>query len=151
MAKKVFTSKLFRDLFYEVLEEFWLDDDTYVMVFQDMYDKDGDKYHLEVEYHKDEDRVTFVRVYENENVDARDMITHVFKTQIEEYILQKVGVVTGILNTQKIAVELTLDIDPKMSVGEMHEWLKSLEISATTYKDDKARVIRAENLGWYKG
>ena len=48
MAKKVFTSKLFKDLFYEVLEEMWIDDDTYVMVFQDMVDKDGDKYHLEV-------------------------------------------------------------------------------------------------------
>jgi hypothetical protein len=120
------------------------------MVFQDMYDADGDKYHLEVEYHEDEDRVTFTRVYEHDTIDANYMITHVFKAQIEEYILQKVGVVKGILNKQKIAVKLTLDIDPKMSIGEIHEWLRSLEINVTTHNDDKAHVIKVENLGWNK-
>jgi hypothetical protein len=51
--KKVFKSKFFLDLFYEVMDEYWLDEDTYVIIFQDMTDSDDDTYHLEVEYHKD--------------------------------------------------------------------------------------------------
>ena len=67
---KKFTSKFFLDTFYEVIDEYWLDEDTYVIIFQDMEDKDGDIFHLEVEYHKDEERITYTRVYEFENVEA---------------------------------------------------------------------------------
>ena len=148
MAKKVFTSKFFKDLFYEVLDEMWIDDDTYVMVFQDMVDKDGDTFHLEVEYHKDEDRVTFTRVYEYENVNADYLITAGFKKDIEEYILKQVGVVKGMLTKQKIAVELTLDIDPSMSIGELNEWLNELTIEVKSPRATLAKPIKIENLGW---
>lgn len=72
--KKVFTSTKMADIFYEVQDEYWLDDDTYVIIFQDMVDVDGDTFHLEVEYHVDEERVTYTRVYEYENVEASAFI-----------------------------------------------------------------------------
>lgn len=146
MAKKVFTSKFFTDLFYEVLDEMWIDDDTYVIVFQDMVDKDGDTFHLEVEYHKDEDRVTFTRVYEHENVNADYLITAGFKKDIEEYILQQVGVLDkdSFFNTQKVEVELKLGVPKDMTVGELHEFLdmvkEELAEYATTLYWDKKKV-----------
>lgn len=149
MAKKVFKSKFFLDIEYEVLEEFWLDDDTYVMVCQDMEDVDGGIYHLEVEYHADEDRVTYTRVYEHENVDASLLVSVGFKKQMEEYILKQVGVVKGMLTKQKIAVELTLDIDPSVTMGELNEWLKEVAVGLTSTSAN-IRPIRVENLGWTK-
>lgn len=93
MAKKViFTSKTIAEIFYEVIGEYWLDDDTYVIIFQDMVDVDGDTYHLEVEYHKDEERITYTRVYDHENVEASQFVSPCFKKQIEEYTSQQVGV-----------------------------------------------------------
>ena len=149
MAKKVFTSKFFKDLFYEVLDEMWIDDDTYVMVFQDMVDKDGDTFHLEVEYHKDEDRVTFTRVYEHENVNADYRVTAGFKKDIEEYILKQVGVVKGMLTKQKITLELDLDIDPKLSVGALNTWLENLEVELKPKAEHPyVKAIGVKNLGW---
>ena len=68
--RKKFTNKNYPEIVYEVVEEFWLDDETYVIVFKEMKDVDGDVFHLEVEYHKDENRVTYTRVYDYENVEA---------------------------------------------------------------------------------
>ena len=148
--KKVFTSTKMADIFYEVQDEYWLDDDTYVIIFQDMVDADGDTFHLEVEYHADEERVTYTRVYEYENVEASALVSPCFKKQIEEYILQQVGVIKGMLSKQKIALELTLDIDPQMSVGELKEWLKErIQIQIDSY-GGKATPIKVENLGWIK-
>jgi len=148
--KKVFTSTKMADIFYEVQDEYWLDDDTYVIIFQDMVDVDGDTFHLEVEYHADEERVTYTRVYEYENVEASAFVSPCFKKQIEEYILQQVGVIKGMLSKQKIALELTLDIDPQMSVGELKEWLKErIQIQIDSY-GGKAIPIKVENLGWIK-
>jgi hypothetical protein len=142
---KKFTSKFFLDTFYEVMDEYWLDEDTYVIVFQDMTDVDGDTYHLEVEYHKDEERITYTRVYEYENV--HDMpITHAFKKQIDEYILQQVGVLDKdtFFNTQKVEVELKLGVPKDMTVGELHEFLdmvkEELAEYATTLYWDKKKV-----------
>lgn len=149
MAKKTFKSK-YVDLVYEVIEEVWLDEDTYLLFFNDMVDGDGDTYHLEVEYHKDEERVTFVRAYEYDNMDATPYIPTNLQNEIEEYILKQVGVVKGMLSKQKITIELTLDIDPTMSIGELHEYLKSLSVGITAYGGNKATPLRVENLGWYK-
>ena len=135
---KKFTSKFFLDTFYEVIDEYWLDEDTYVIIFQDMEDKDGDIFHLEVEYHKDEERITYTRVYEFENV--------VFKKQIEEYILQQVGVLDKdtFFNTQKVEVELKLGVPKDMTIGELHEFLdmvkEELAEYATTLYWDKKKV-----------
>lgn len=157
MAKKVFTSKFFTDLFYKVLDEMWIDDDTYVIVFQDMEDKDGDIFHLEVEYHKDEERITYTRVYEFENVEASRFVSHVFKKQIDEYILQQVGMLRkdSMLVKRTIGVELTLDVPQNMSVGEFQEWLKTATIEVNRLVPtkleklaSKVKVLGIENLGW---
>lgn len=149
MAKKTFISK-FTDIVYKVLDEYWLDDDTYVIIFNDMIDADGDPYHLEVEYHKDEERVTFVRVYDYENMDAINYITPSVRKEIEEYILRQVGVVHGMLSEQKISLELTLDIDPKMTLAELHKYLEDLKIRIAADDNSKAKVIKFKNLGWTK-
>lgn len=144
--KKKFTSKFFLDTFYEVMDEYWLDEDTYVIIFQDMEDKDGDIFHLEVEYHKDEERITYTRVYEFENVEASRFVSHVFKKQIDEYILQQVGVLDKdtFFNTQKVEVELKLGVPKDMTVGELHEFLdmvkEELAEYATTLYWDKKKV-----------
>ncbi len=145
---KKFTSKFFLDTFYEVLDEYWLDDDTYVIIFQDMVDVDGDTYHLEVEYHKDEERITYTRVYEYENVEASLFVSHVFKKQIDEYILQQVGVLDkdSFLNTQTIQVELTLGVPKDMTVGEFQEWVKNLTFE-TDASNGRVKVLGIENKG----
>ena len=150
--KKVFKSKFFLDLFYEVMDEYWLDEDTYVIIFQDMTDSDGDTYHLEVEYHKDEEEITYTRVYEFENV--HDMLpSHVFKKQIDEYILQQVGVIgenDTIIDTT-IEVKLRLAVPLDMKVSEYEEYLDSLFIEINrlvpTDKEElinKVKVLRIE-------
>jgi len=87
---KKFTSKSIPEIVYEVIGEQWLDKDTYVVVFDQMADVDGDTYHLEVEYHKDEKRITYTRVYDHENVEASILVSSCLKKQIEEYVLQQV-------------------------------------------------------------
>ena len=152
---KKFTSTKIPEISYDVLDEYWSDDDTYVIVFQDMTDVDGDTYHLEVEYHKDEERITYTRVYEYENV--HDMpIAHVFKKQIDEYILHQVGVLDkdSFLTTQSIEVELTLGVPKDMTIGEFQEWLKesSIEVNrlVPTAKEklfNKVKIISINNKG----
>lgn len=153
---KKFTSKFFLDIFYEVQDEYWLDGNTYVIVFQDMTDVDGDTYHLEVEYHKDEERVTYTRVYDYENVEASKFVSPCFKKQIDEYILQQVGVLDkdSFLTTQSIEVELTLGVPKDMTIGEFQEWLKesSIEVNrlVPTAKEklfNKVKIISINNKG----
>ena len=156
MAKKVFTSKFSLDTFYEVQDEYWLDDDTYVIIFQDMVDVDGDTFHLEVEYHADEERVTYTRVYEYENVEASAFVSPCFKKPIEEYILQKAGVISEdeMLVTKEISVELTLAVPKSMTMGEFQEWLKEsfIEVNRLTSTDkekffNKVKVLEINNKG----
>lgn len=149
MAKKVFKSKFFIDLFYEVMDEYWLDEDTYLIIFQDMTDSDGDTYHLEVEYHKDEEKITYTRVYGYESV--RGVLpSHVFKKQIDEYILQQVGVISDgeMLVTKEISVELTLAVPKSMTMGEFQEWLKESFIDVNRLRvNDKVKVLQINNKG----
>lgn len=156
MAKKVFTSKFSLDTFYEVQDEYWLDYDTYVIIFQDMVDVDGDTFHLEVEYHADEERVTYTRVYEYENVEASAFVSPCFKKPIEEYILQKAGVISEneMLVTKEISVELTLAVPKSMAMGEFQEWLKEsfIEVNRLTPTDkekffNKVKVLQINNKG----
>lgn len=129
--KKRFCSKFFKGLFYEVISEGWLDNTTYVVIFQEMKDIDGDSYHIEAEYHKDEKRVTFVRVYDYEVLDAECYILPILKNQIEAYVLTKVGEVAenSIIIKHPISIELKLAIPETLSVGELSEWLSSLEVN----------------------
>ena len=153
---KKFTSKFFLDTFYEVIDEFWLGKNTYVIVFQDMIDADGDTFHLEVEYHKDEERITYTRVYKFENVEASQFVSPCFKKQIDEYILQQVGVLDkdSFLSVQSIAVELTLGVPKDMTIGEFQEWLKESFIEVNrlvpTAKEklfNKVKIISINNKG----
>ena len=147
MAKKKFTSKNIPDVFYEVLGEKWMDNDTYLIVFQEMTDADGDVYHLEVEYHKDEDEIFFVRVYEHNTLSGREYVSPCFVKQIEEYILKQVGKLRegSMLSKQKVEVELTLDVPLDMTVGEFQNWLKDeLKVSVMTPLDSKVEILKIE-------
>lgn len=126
MSKK-FTNKNYPEIFYEVIGEKWLDENTYVIIFQNMLDVDGDKYHLEVEYHKDENRITYTRVYDHENVNAKYFVSSCFKRDIDEYILRKCGVIDEdmFINTQEVAVRLKLGVSKNASVGDLHEFIET--------------------------
>ena len=146
MAKKKFTNKNYPEIVYEVVDESWLDYKTYVIVFNEMTDVDGDVFHLEVEYHTDEEKVTYTRVYDYENIEASCFVTPCFKRQIEEYVLQQVGVLDkdSLFNTQKVEIELKLGFPKDMTIGELNEFLgmvkKELAEYATTLYWDKKKV-----------
>ena len=148
MAKK-FVNKNIPEVVYEVVGEGWLDKNTYVIVFAEMTDVDGDTYHLEVEYHKDEKRITYTRVYDYENVEASMFVSPCFKKQIEEYVLQQVGVLRegSFLNTQNVSLKLELDIPKDTTIGELREFLNSLKFEAVhtmTPSDEKIKVLSIE-------
>ena len=148
MAKK-FVNKNIPEVVYEVVGEGWLDKNTYVIVFAEMTDVDGDTYHLEVEYHKDEKRITYTRVYDYENVEASMFVSPCFKKQIEEYVLQQVGVLRegSFLNTQNVSLKLELDIPKDTTIGELREFLNSLKFEAVhtmTPRDEKVKVLSIE-------
>lgn len=143
MAKKVFKSKFFLDTFYKVVDEKWLDNKTYVLVFQDMEDGDDDIYHLEVEYHKDENKITYTRVYEHETIDAAYMVTCGFKKQFEEYILQQVGVIdkNDIILEDTISVTIKVAVPLDMRINEHKEWLDNLSVQVTNSFDSRIKVL----------
>ncbi len=146
---KKFTSTKISEVIYEVVAKSWLDKDTYVVVFGDMTDVDGDTYHLEVEYHKDEKRITYTRVYDYENVEASMCVSPCFKKQIEEYVLQQVGVLRegSFLNTQNVSLELELDIPKDTTIGELREFLNSLKfevVHTMTPRDENIKVLSIE-------
>lgn len=146
MAKKI-VNKNIPEVSYEIVGEGWLDKDTYVIVFAEMTDVDGDVYHLEVEYHKDEEKVTYTRVYDYENVEASQFVSPCFKKQIEEYALRQVGKLRedSMLTKQKVEVELTLDVPLDMTVGEFESWLKNeLKVNVITPLDSKVEILKIE-------
>lgn len=151
MKTKVFKNKFIQDVFYKVMTEYWLDDDTYVVIFQDMTDADGDIYHLEVEYHRDENRITYVRVYDYETIEAYHLVSPCFKKQIEEYIYQKVGVIRegSFLHERNITLELELDVPKDATINELQTWLDSLKFEAVhtlTPKDEKIKLLSIKVL-----
>ena len=135
MTKKKFTSKNIPDVFYEVVGEGWMDKDTYLVVFQTMTDMDGDDFHMEAEYHKDENEIFYTRCYDDEVIDGTMYVSPCFKKQIEEYILKQVGVLDkdSFFNTQKVEVELKLGVPKDMSVGELHEFLDMVKEELAEY------------------
>jgi len=152
MENKKFTSKNCPEIFYEVVGEGWIDEDTYVIVFQEMTDADGDVYHLEVEYHKDEDKIFFVRVYEYDTLSGREYVSPCFVKQIEEYTLQQVGVLRkgSLINTQIVSLELELDVPQDATIGELNEWLATLKfevVHTMTPRDEKIKLLSVKNKG----
>ena len=147
MVKKKFINKNIPEISYEIVGEGWLDKNTYVIVFAEMTDVDGDVYHLEVEYHKDEEKVTYTRVYDYENVEASQFVSPCFKKQIEEYTLRQVGKLRedSMLTKQKVEVELTLDVPLDMTIGEFEKWLKNeLKVNVITPLDSKVEILKIE-------
>jgi len=149
MAKKKFTSTKIPEIVYEVIDEKWLDDDTYVVVFNEMKDEDCLTYHLEVEYHKDEDKITYTRVYSFDIVEAFMFVSPCFRKQIEEYVLQQVGVLRkgSFVTEQEVVTWLKLDIPQDTSVGELREFLNSLKfevVHTMTPRDEKIKVLSIE-------
>jgi hypothetical protein len=147
MANKKFTSKKMPEVVYEVVDEYWLNDDTYVVIFGDMIDIDT--YHLEVEYHKDADKLTYTRVYAYENVEAFMLVSPCFRKQIEEYVLQQVGVLRegSFITEQEVVTWLKLDVPKDTSIGELREFLNSLKfevVHTMTPKDEKIKVLSIE-------
>lgn len=124
--------KVNNDIYYEVVSEGWLDDDTYVVEFQDMYDDVGDIYHIEAEYHKDTKSIVYVQVYEYEHFQI------VFEcNKIRDYILHKVGLIADdyMVMSKTISVNLELSIPNKMTIGELNKFLKNLELQVITPTD----------------
>ena len=147
MVKKKFINKNIPEVSYEIVGEGWLDKNTYVIVFAEMTDVDGDVYHLEVEYHKDEEKVTYTRVYDYENFEASQFVSPCFKKQIEEYTLRQVGKLRedSMLTKQKVEVELTLDVPLDMTIGEFEKWLKNeLKVNVITPLDSKVEILKIE-------
>lgn len=143
MANKKFENKVLH-LTYEVIDEKWLDKDTYVLVFQDMKDN-NDTFHLEVEYHKDESKITWSRVYEHETIDE-PILQIGCQKEVEKYLLQRAEVLRegSFLHTQEITLSLKIDLPQDMTVGELREWLDTLKfevVHTMTPKDEKARII----------
>jgi len=91
MGKKIFKCDEIKEFFYRLIGEYWLDDDTYVLVLADMVDEDGDVYNIDVEWHNDEQRVTYTKVYEFETMDGTDCVSDCFKKVIEEYLMKQVN------------------------------------------------------------
>jgi len=143
MAKKKFTSKNIQEISYEVVDERWLDAHTYVVVFNKMTDVDGDTYHLEVEYHADEERITYTRVYDHENVEASQFVSPCFKKQIEEYTLQQVGVLSegSLLTTEEVSIDLELGISKDVTIGELRKWFSELKFEVTTPNNERIKLI----------
>ena len=147
MAKKKFTNKNYPEIVYEVVGEGWLDNETYVIVFQTMTDADGDDFHTEVEYHKDKNEIVYTRCYDYEAIEGTDYVSPCFKKQIEEYILKQVGKLRdgSMLSKQRVEVELTLDVPLDMTVGEFEDWLKNeLKVSVMTPLDSKVEILKIE-------
>ncbi len=138
---KKFVSERIPEITYEVVGNYWLDDDTYVVVFGNMTDVDGDTYNLEVEYHKDENKITYTRVYDYETVEASKFVSPCFKKQIEEYVLRQVGVLQEgrTITTRNITLELELDIPLDTTIGELRDYLSTIKFEAihtTSPKDE---------------
>ena len=153
MSKKNFTSKSIPEVVYEVVDEKWIDKNTYVIVFNEMRDGDGDVFHLEVEYHTDENKITYTRVYDYDTINGAKYISKCFKAQIDEYILQQVGVIgeNDTLIDTTIEVKLRLAVPLDMKVSEYEEYLDSLFIEINrlvpTDKEElinKVKVLRIE-------
>lgn len=147
MANKKFTSNIIKEVVYEVVNEGWMDKDTYLIVFQTMTDADGDDFHTEVEYHKDENKIVYTRCYDYEAIEGTDYVSPCFKKQIDEYILRQVGKLRegSCISKETVEVELTLGVPLDMSVGEFEKWFKDeIKVSVMTPLDSKVEILKIE-------
>lgn len=74
----------------DIIEVRWLDNVTFLMVFRDEKDTEGDIYHMESEYHIDEDKMVYTKVYEHEVIQCEEK-------DIQEYVIPAVAMVFKII------------------------------------------------------
>lgn len=127
---------------YMLYDEYWLDDDTYLLVFKDEVDGVGDTFHMEVEYHVDEKRFTYEHVWEYDHQEC--VVPFGVKKEIEEYVLRKVGVINGTINTPTINIKLNVDCDLDATIGELHEWVKNASIKVEMPKSNKFNLLSVD-------
>lgn len=142
--KKIFKSKFFNTI-YEVQDESWIDKDTYVVIFQDMKDAENETYHLEVEYHKDEDKFTYTKVYEHERLNGEFNTIDYYKTQIRQYILKKVGKIPqdNIILSSFIHLKVEVVVPSNMTMSEYNAWFNDkLKVEVKSNDDRLIKIIK---------
>ena len=123
--------------------EYWLDDVTYVVCFNDEIDTEDDcTYHVDVEYHEDEKRFVYMVVYEYEAFQDDNYFNAYWKKQIENYILDKVTNGKHVTRTT-ISFDLTLEVGDETKLGEITEWLKN-NVSITSDDKEDIKLLSCE-------
>lgn len=64
-------------------DNWWSDDITFAVSWGYYRDEDGDEYHYLCEYHKDEEKFWFLRIYDDDIVDAH------FTEEQQEFIIKE--------------------------------------------------------------
>ena len=129
---------------YNVVDSYYIDNDTYVVIFEDFVDEDGDKYHLEVEYHFDEKRFTYTNCWEHGTMVAN--VPEKIRNEIESEIRKYIGLVSGveIREVKKFRVEFVLEVDPDATVSDVRSYLDGVVVTVTPPPDnEKIRLIQS--------
>ena len=73
---------------FKNLSTYWLDENTFCFTFNGTVDEDGDEYSILCEYHIDEDKYVFVRIYEYDTTDTdfTNEQKEYIKSQIKQYM-----------------------------------------------------------------
>lgn len=125
---------------YNVVEEKNLDKDTYLMVFDNKVDKDGDVYHLEVEYHIDEKAFAYVNVYEHQVMPSTIPLS--VKRKIEGYVLRKLGIIKNTLTTHYYTIAVEIDVDDDATIGELESFLDEINVEVNFPQNKKFKVYK---------
>ena len=79
------------------LGAYWFDKDTFCFTFDGGIDEEGDKYSIICEYHADEDKYIFERLYEYDvtDTDFTDEQKEYIKQQMIGYMNDKMAILNG--------------------------------------------------------
>lgn len=73
-------------------QSYWLDSETFLYQFGYFVDNEGDEYHIEVEFHKDDSTWHFIKVYEDDNMSITDnCMSHDEKESIKKDMVKWMG------------------------------------------------------------
>lgn len=72
---------------------YWLDSKTFCFSFDGTIDREGDEYFILCEYHIDEDKYIFLRVYEDDTTktDFTEEQKEYLKSQMMKYMKEKIN------------------------------------------------------------
>ena len=129
-----FTDKRHPNFVYEVVCEEWVNENLYAVIFNDMFDINGEKYTLVAVYHKDKDKITYTRAYKTGNADAEQYIPSDTKKEIDEYILRMCGAIdkNTHITTRDITITLKVAVSNDTSIGDYNNFF---ETAKTEIKD----------------